>query len=559
MLNRSNEKAAWLPIFIMIVFVHTTAFAQQTERLIDKLSWRTEPIKIERIKTKNKTLELGKKFYADDDWLSGLTVTAQNISQQAIARIELTLAFPPPKESSREKPTLVVPMIFGQDPVVASSAEDLKLINPGERVEIELLESNIPSIREDIEKLGYEKTIKHAQVRVRSVIFVDGSEWIGDEVLYPNPNNPKERINPNRQIPNRDPPQQDLSLSGRSELFTFLKVGVNRTSAHPRHIYNRIGNFLLPQLPETLPCDSIHIENYTTSCGPVGEGCSYSRDLFVASPLPEDIWQVNARKETIQTRCRKSNGTECAPLPILIEQRLPCNVRIAGTCLAISDWITYPLTGCITGLFFQGPCTRSAAFRSKCDEYEDETCSCTGGFMSPVVIDVDRSGFSMTDAAGGVVFNFLNDGVPLAISWTAPASTNAFLVLDRNGNGTIDNGEELFGDVTPQPSSSDPNGFLALAVYDTLAGGGNGNGRIDSGDAIFPQLRLWQDLNHNAISEPDELRTAGALGISGIDLDYKESKKTDAHGNNFRYRARVFDVNGTHAGRWAWDVFLKFQ
>lgn len=179
--------------------------------------------------------------------------------------------------------------------------------------------------------------------------------------------------------------------------------------------------------------------------------------------------------------------------------------------------------------------------------------------MSPIVIDVDRSGFSMTDAADGVVFNFLNDGVPLAISWTAPASSNAFLVLDRNGNGTIDNGEELFGDVTPQPSTSEPNGFLALAVYDTIAGGGNGNGRIDGGDAIFSQLRLWQDVNHNAISEPNELRTAGALGISGIDLDYKESKKTDAHGNDFRYRARVFDVNGTHTGKWAWDVFLTFE
>ena len=179
--------------------------------------------------------------------------------------------------------------------------------------------------------------------------------------------------------------------------------------------------------------------------------------------------------------------------------------------------------------------------------------------MSPIVIDVDHSGFSMSDALSGVVFNMLNDGVPLAISWTAASSTNAFLVLDRNGNGTIDNGTELFGDLTPQPASSEANGFLALAEYDKSSNGGNGNGRIDSGDTIFSQLRLWQDANHNGISEANELRTLGDFGITGIDLNYKESKRTDAFGNRFRYRAKIYDAGGVHSGRWAWDVFVMVQ
>jgi hypothetical protein len=175
---------------------------------------------------------------------------------------------------------------------------------------------------------------------------------------------------------------------------------------------------------------------------------------------------------------------------------------------------------------------------------------------SPIVIDLAGNGFSLTSAANGVMFDIGATGTPVKISWTAPGAANAFLVLDRNGNGVIDNGTELFGNITPQPASAHPNGFLALAQYDS-----NGDGVIDASDPIYSQLRLWIDANHDGISQPEELHTLPEMGVYSINLDYSLSMRTDEFGNLFRYKAKVNagQPGASDVGKKAYDVFFVSQ
>lgn len=82
------------------------------------------------------------------------------------------------------------------------------------------------------------------------------------------------------------------------------------------------------------------------------------------------------------------------------------------------------------------------------------------------------------------------------------------------------------------------------------------DGMIDQSDSIFSGLRLWQDLNHNGASESNELSDLTSMDVVSIELNYKISRWNDDFGNNFRFRAKIWDSRNAKIGRWAWDVFL---
>ncbi|MGD9499036.1 MAG: hypothetical protein AB7V33_00910 [Halothiobacillus sp.] len=115
----------------------------------------------------------------------------------------------------------------------------------------------------------------------------------------------------------------------------------------------------------------------------------------------------------------------------------------------------------------------------------------------PLTLDLDGDGLETVGIDSGrlVYFDHNGDGVKTATGWVG--SDDGFLVLDRNGNGTIDSGAELFGDSTVlADGSTAADGFAALAEQDT-----NGDGVVDANDTGWGDLRVWRDLNQNGISE----------------------------------------------------------
>lgn len=146
-----------------------------------------------------------------------------------------------------------------------------------------------------------------------------------------------------------------------------------------------------------------------------------------------------------------------------------------------------------------------------------------------VAIPRDEQQFPLTSVAQGVLFDLDADGIPEKTAWTAPGSKLAFLAFDRNGNGTIDDGKELFGNHT---ESRVPNGIAALTNM-LKAAGAPLSGSSHAGDPLYDKLLLWEDANHNGLSEPSELRPAREL-FTALGLGYGYPNSLLEHGNVLR-------------------------
>ncbi|MBP7621073.1 MAG: hypothetical protein KA745_08915 [Gemmatimonadales bacterium] len=185
------------------------------------------------------------------------------------------------------------------------------------------------------------------------------------------------------------------------------------------------------------------------------------------------------------------------------------------------------------------------------DRWFPESCRCV---LSPLFVIFEGPWErALTSAQAGVPF-VMKPGAPRArVAWTHPGTARAgLLVRDRNGNGWIDDGSELYGGATPQVSlpGQPRHGFTALATEDY-----DGNGWVDGHDPAFGEMAVWVDRNHDGISDAEELQSLADRGVTAISLRYTVLERDDAQGNRFAYvsdmvmqsggrarTARVYDV-----------------
>lgn len=175
----------------------------------------------------------------------------------------------------------------------------------------------------------------------------------------------------------------------------------------------------------------------------------------------------------------------------------------------------------------------------------------------PIALDLQGNGLKLSGPNPPLYFDLDGDGTLDHTSWTRRQTKDGFLVFDRNGNGLIDDGRELFGTATPPLLATEPvrHGYEALAEFDRISLGGNENGMLDEGDRMFQHLQVWRDRNRDGVTQDGELAALAELGITEISLSYYRDDQEDQWGNVQRWWSPIYFDDGSDS--MSVDVFFQ--
>lgn len=158
----------------------------------------------------------------------------------------------------------------------------------------------------------------------------------------------------------------------------------------------------------------------------------------------------------------------------------------------------------------------------------------------PLALDLDGNGIRTVAANqfSGSLFDHDGDGIRTASGWVG--KEDGLLVYDRNGDGIINNGSELFGDATHlKNGGTAEHGFAALADLDD-----NGDGKIDAADKAFSSLRVWRDLNQDGISQEGELLTLEQAKVQSLSTQFSNTNRSLGDGNTLAQEGSYTTTDG---------------
>ncbi len=157
----------------------------------------------------------------------------------------------------------------------------------------------------------------------------------------------------------------------------------------------------------------------------------------------------------------------------------------------------------------------------------------------PLILDLNGNGIMTTTVENGTYFDFKEDGFKEKTAWAD--NGDGILVYDIDGNGTIDNAGELFGDRTLLANGTYArNGYEAIKQYDT-----DKNGQINADDEIFNKLMVWMDADNDGITDKGELKSLTDLQVQSIGIAYTQTSITDANGNTILGQTDVTLTDGS--------------
>jgi hypothetical protein len=601
-------------ILFASIRVVSKGIKQEPEKSLDIERFRSEPLELVDLKVSEKSVKRNiqvkrringdgldsVKFQDEGEWFRRVKIRVRNVSDKPVLKIVAYLYFEPPASTP----------LFSVE-LTPSRKLYPEALQPGGEVDLTVTDQSWNRTLEILNQYGVDANQSTVSFSVNFVLFDNETLWARGHLVRQDPNNPR------KYIPVEKAPGEQLDHAPK---FFNLKFFFTPLALQPQtsatHCTNDSGN------SDATGCPTPGLYCYTIIS--LGDGNPGTRSVvpvirdcqnLPGDPITNHTCTSGGTTTHYELRFDSTcpaSGTGPGPTPTpCLQEGDTCSRTNDACCPGIGIHCNYNLEACMQDNHDYVPCDD----QHKIDDciqagyFPDASCNCTNPIedacgpgsnynyeasmccpdpprtyqcdeyipetgcpyyvdrspcgASPVLIDVAGNGFDLTDAAGGVDFDIDGnpDRVNERLAWTRAGSDDAWLFFDRNHNGVVDSGRELFGNFTPQiplpglPNGK-PNGFNALAQYDTAEKGGNGDGVIGNKDAIFTTLRLWQDTNHDGVSEPGEIHTLPDLGLYSISLDYKESRRTDRYGNQFRYRAKVRDAKGEQVGRWAWDVFL---